>query len=69
MSGLDQKVYLMTEKKKEEIKKEFLEEYDTDLEKTMYQEFWTELKPKDKDLIKNRGSKSVLHPGGGSQNF
>lgn len=44
----------MTDKKKEEIKKDLEEEYDTDMERTMYQEFWTQIKPKDKNPL--RGS-------------
>lgn len=58
MSAGDQEFYLMTDKDKKDRSKEKEEEYDTDLERTLYQEFWSEIKPKPK-----REAQSVLKPG------
>ena len=36
--------YIMTDKQKETIKKEKEDQYDSDLDRTLYQEYWSDLR-------------------------
>ena len=62
--------YIMTDKQKETIKKEKEDQYDSDLDRTLYQEYWSDLR---NTVVKKpntlRQSKSVLREPGGSRNF
>ena len=61
----------MTDKEKDTIKKEKEDQYDSDLDRTLYQEYWSDLRNTVKGKKANtlRQSKSVMRDPGGQRNF
>jgi hypothetical protein len=44
MTNDEFRAYLMTDKQKEDIKKANEDKYDSDLDRTLYQEYWADLR-------------------------
>ena len=63
MTQFDIEKYMMSGKDKDSKMKEKAEEYDSDLDRTLYQEFWSDLREihkKEKKPNTLRNSKSVM---------
>ena len=68
MSQFDIEKYMMSDKANKIQEKEKAEDYDSDLDRTLYQEFWSDLRTihkKDKKPNTLRNSKSVMRGAGG----
>lgn len=58
LSAEEQKVYLMSTEERKALIQEYDDNYDSDLEQALYQEYWTDLRDMDKDKKKDQKRKA-----------